>query len=159
VENNTNTGHTASEAHVLRLEQQLCFSVYTFSRKIAKLYRPYLDRLHITYPQYLVVLILGECGTCTVTELGDKLFLDSGTLTPLLKRMQEAGTVSRMRSVEDERKVIVSLTEGGCLLWQELKDIHSELSKQIHVPLDEYTRTLDEFHKLTNRISQIWSGE
>ena len=146
----------SDNAHVLKLERQLCFSIYTFSRKIAKLYRPYLDGLHITYPQYLVVLVLGEYGTCTVTELGEKLFLDSGTLTPLLKRLQEAGFVSRMRSEEDERKVMVTLTEEGYSLWQRLQDIHNDLAGQIDVPLDEYTRTLEEFQQLVKRMGRIW---
>ncbi len=148
-----------NNAQVLQLEQQLCFSIYTFSRKIAKLYRPYLDELHITYPQYLVVLVLGECGTCTVKGLGDKLFLDSGTLTPLLKRMQEAGLVSRIRSEEDERKVMVTLTDEGRSLRQKLMCIHHELAERMHVPIEEYTKTLEEFQQLVKRIGIIWCGE
>jgi DNA-binding MarR family transcriptional regulator len=98
---------------ILKLENQLCFSVYAASRAITKIYRPFLDKLGITYPQYLVMLILWEDETITLKDLCKKLYLDSGTLTPLLKRLESMELIKRVRSTEDERILCVSLTEKG----------------------------------------------
>lgn len=98
---------------VLKLENQLCFSIYAASRAITKIYRPYLDKLGITYPQYLVMLILWENGTMTLRDLGNKLYLDSGTLTPLLKRLEGMKLIKRERSKEDERILCITITEKG----------------------------------------------
>ncbi|HEY2674449.1 MAG TPA: MarR family transcriptional regulator [Rugosimonospora sp.] len=100
----------------LRLSRHLCFALYAASRAAVNLYRPVLDPLGLTYPQYLVLLVLWEHGDTTVKELGDELMLDSGTLSPLLKRMESAGLVRRVRRPEDERSVLVSLTEVGTAL-------------------------------------------
>jgi DNA-binding MarR family transcriptional regulator len=98
---------------VLKLENQLCFSIYAASRAITKIYRPFLDKLGITYPQYLVMLILWEDETITLKDLCRKLYLDSGTLTPLLKRLESMELIKRVRSTLDERILCVSLTEKG----------------------------------------------
>jgi DNA-binding MarR family transcriptional regulator len=98
---------------ILKLENQLCFTIYACSREITRLYRPVLEPLGLTYPQYLVLLVLWEKGEVSMKELGELLFLDSGTLTPLLKRMQAAGWVERERSKRDERLVVIRLTEQG----------------------------------------------
>ncbi|MBP1999387.1 DNA-binding MarR family transcriptional regulator [Paenibacillus shirakamiensis] len=100
----------------MRLENQLCFSLYACSRAISRMYRPLLDELGLTYPQYLVLLVLWEREESSVKELSSTLDLDSGTLTPMLKRMESAGLLSRRRSLEDERVVKVSLTAEGKLL-------------------------------------------
>jgi MarR family transcriptional regulator, organic hydroperoxide resistance regulator len=97
----------------LRLDNQLCFALYSASLAMTKVYKPLLDALGLTYPQYLVMLVLWEHDTLTVSELGEHLFLDSGTLTPLLKRMEAAGLVQRTRSAEDERRVLVAATSAG----------------------------------------------
>lgn len=97
----------------LLLDNQLCFSLYSASLAMTKLYKPLLDALELTYPQYLVMLVLWECDGLTVSELGDRLSLDSGTVTPLLKRMEGAGWLARQRSSEDERRVHVVLTPAG----------------------------------------------
>jgi DNA-binding MarR family transcriptional regulator len=102
----------SSEAALL-LDNQLCFALYSASLAMTKLYKPLLDELGLTYPQYLVMLALWESDGLTVSELGQRLYLDSGTLTPLLKRLEAAGLVSRMRSAEDERRVHVRLTPNG----------------------------------------------
>jgi MarR family transcriptional regulator, organic hydroperoxide resistance regulator len=104
---------------ILKLENQLCFSIYAASRAITKVYRPFLDKLGITYPQYLVMLVLWECSTITLRDLGNKLFLDSGTLTPLLKRLERMELIKRERSREDERILCVSITEKGLSMKQE----------------------------------------
>src|ERR1700730_17667412 len=98
---------------VLGLDQQLCFSLYSTGLAMDKVYRKVLRPLKLTYPQYLVMLVLWEGDGITVTALGDRLFLDSATLTPLLKRMESSGLVSRKRATEDERQVVISLTVRG----------------------------------------------
>lgn len=101
---------------MLQLNEHLCFSLYACSRAISRLYRPLLEEMGITYPQYLVLLSLWESDGRTVKELGEQLDLDSGTLTPLLKRMETNELIRRVRSTEDERVVLVLLTEKGLAL-------------------------------------------
>ena len=98
---------------LLRLDHQLCFSIYAASRAMTRAYAPHLDALGLTYPQYLVMLVLWEQDGPTVSALGSRLFLDSGTLTPLLKRLEGQGLVERRRGAEDERTVTVHLTRDG----------------------------------------------
>ena len=97
----------------LLLDNQLCFALYSASLAMTKLYKPLLDELGLTYPQYLVMLVLWEGDRLMVSELGQRLCLDSGTLTPLLKRLESTGLVSRMRDAEDERRVRIQLTAAG----------------------------------------------
>jgi len=106
-----NANATAGAA--LQLEQQLCFAMYSASLAMTKLYKPLLDPLSLTYPQYLVLLALWEQDDCMVSALGERLFLDSGTLTPLLKRMEGAGWIQRQRDPLDERRVRIRLTPAG----------------------------------------------
>jgi MarR family transcriptional regulator, organic hydroperoxide resistance regulator len=102
-----------AEYELLKLDNQFCFPLYAASRLMTKMYQPLLEDLGITYPQYLILLILWEEKAATVMELGDKLLLSSNTLTPLLKRMEKKGILRRTRSEEDERKVRISLTDRG----------------------------------------------
>lgn len=97
----------------LKLDNQLCFALYSTSLAMTKLYKPLLDELGLTYPQYLAMLALWQQDGLMVSELGEQLFLDSGTMTPLLKRLEAAGLVSRIRAVDDERRVHISLTTAG----------------------------------------------
>src|SRR6476620_5280999 len=98
---------------MLRLDNQLCFALYSASLAMTKLYKPLLEELGLTYPQYLAMLALWEQDGLMVSELGERLSLDSGTLTPLLKRLEAAGFVSRIRDVQDERRVHIHLTTTG----------------------------------------------
>ena len=107
----------------LELDQQLCFALYSTMLGLNKVYRALLKNLGLTYPQYLVMLVLWERSDLTVSEIGERLFLDSATLTPLLKRLQAAGLVARNRSDADERQVIVSLTAAGRRLRERARDI------------------------------------
>jgi DNA-binding MarR family transcriptional regulator len=100
----------------LELEKQVCFALYSATRAVTQLYRPVLDALGLTYPQYLVMLVLWERGASTVKQLGQALELDSGTLSPLLKRLEGHGYVRRERSTSDERSVLVTLTDTGAAL-------------------------------------------
>jgi DNA-binding MarR family transcriptional regulator len=98
---------------MLQLDNQLCFALYSTSLAMTKLYKPMLEEMGLTYPQYLAMLVLWEQDGLTVSQLGEKLYLNSGTLTPLLKRMETAGLLSRIRAVQDERRVHITLTAEG----------------------------------------------
>ena len=98
---------------MLQLDNQLCFALYSASLAMTKVYKPLLDELGLTYPQYLAMLVLWERDGLMVSELGERLYLDSGTLTPLLKRLQTSGFITRIRDVEDERRVHITLTATG----------------------------------------------
>lgn len=107
----------------LRLENQICFSLYSSTLRLMKLYRPLLKKIGLTYPQYLVMLVLWEQKVVSVSELGSRLQLDSGTLTPMLKRMEKLALVMRTRNAEDERVVEISLTKQGKDLKEKAKSI------------------------------------
>ena len=100
----------------LQLDNQVCFALYSASLAMTKLYKPLLDAIGLTYPQYLVMLVLWEGDGITVSALGERLYLDSGTLTPLLKRLETSGLIARLRDAEDERRVRIRLTSAGLLL-------------------------------------------
>ncbi|MGA0570321.1 MarR family winged helix-turn-helix transcriptional regulator [Variovorax sp. VNK109] len=107
------THHPATPDAALLLDNQVCFALYSASLAMTRLYKPLLDELDLTYPQYLALLVLWEQDGVTVSQLGERLSLDSGTLTPLLKRMETQGLVSRIRDVQDERRVLITLTSAG----------------------------------------------
>ncbi|MGN2635908.1 MarR family winged helix-turn-helix transcriptional regulator [Nocardia takedensis] len=123
----------------LQLDNQVCFALYAASRAMTRLYRPLLDGLGLTYPQYLVMLVLWERQPVTVKELGTALELDSGTLSPLLKRLEANGLLTRTRSVEDERSVQVRLTEQGAALRARARTVPRRLAEAIGWDLDELT--------------------
>ena len=124
-----------SDYDALKLENQLCFPLYACSRSIVNLYTPFLKPLGLTYTQYIVFLVLWEQDGITVGELGAKLHLDNGTITPLLKKMQDKGYVTRERSKSDERVVIVSLTDEGRALREEAVKIPASIGQC--VPLEQ----------------------
>ncbi len=123
---------------VSHLEEQLCFALYRNSQAIIKKYQPYLKELNLTYPQYLVYLALEPKDETTVNALGKDLGLDSGTLSPLLKRMEHAGFVSRNRSAEDERKVMIKLTEQGRLLAHGVARMQQAVSCSVGLSMKEF---------------------
>jgi DNA-binding MarR family transcriptional regulator len=114
-------------ANLLALENQFCFALYSASLAMTKTYKPFLDGLGLTYPQYLVMLVLWENDDVLVKHIGELLFLDSGTLTPLLKRLEAAGLIVRTRDQEDERQVRITLTREGRALSRKAKDIPFEV--------------------------------
>jgi DNA-binding MarR family transcriptional regulator len=146
------------QEEILLLENQLCFSIYACSREIVRLYRPYLDELGITYPQYLVLLVLWEHETCSVNELGENLFLDSGTLTPMLKRMETTGLLIRKRSIEDERKVLISLTQMGLELKEKAFCIPTSLFEGTETTEEEFLQLLKQNKSLLQKIQKINQG-
>jgi len=121
----------------LRLDHQLCFALYSSSLAMTKLYKPLLDPLGLTYPQYLAMLALWESDGITVTQLGERLMLDSGTLTPLLKRLEAAGLVQRLRDSADERRVRVQLTRTGRALKRKAQAVPGTIACAAGCELDE----------------------
>ena len=123
----------AADNSLLKLESQLCFPFYAVSRQLTKAYQPYLQALGLTYPQYLVFLLLWERQELTVKELGEKLLLDSGTLTPLLKRMEQRQWLSRRRDPRDERSVIIGLLPAGRALEAQAGNIPTQMLAKLHM--------------------------
>ena len=121
----------------LKLENQLCFPLYACSRETIKLYKPYLDELDLTYTQYIAMMVLWEKETVTVKELGEALYLDSGTLTPLLKKMEAKGLITRRRSEQDERSLIVRLTDEGMALRERAVDIPRQVASCVQLEPEE----------------------
>jgi DNA-binding MarR family transcriptional regulator len=142
----------------LMLDNQLCFTIYACSREFTKLYQPHLDKIGLTYSQYLVMIVLWERQQCTVKELGEALFLDSGTLTPLLKRLQAAGLILRERSLQDERKVLISLTEKGWALQTEAACIPGKMAEGTMLSADEFVALLGQFKDLLARVHEANSN-
>jgi len=136
----------------LKLDNQLCFSLYALSREIIKLYKPLLDELNLTYTQYLVMLVLWEEEKTTVKNLGTRLHLDSGTLTPLLKKLESMELIKKYRSKEDDRVVIVELTKSGAALQDSAKGVPGKVLcsmnmeekkvKSLKIELDEMLNNL-----------------
>ncbi|MFD6567403.1 MarR family winged helix-turn-helix transcriptional regulator [Micromonospora profundi] len=138
----------------LLLRRQVCFALYAASRALTDVYRPILDEFGLTYPQYLVLLVLWERpdDAPTVSELGTELRLDSGTLSPLLKRLETAGLVARRRSARDERRVEVGLTEQGRALREQLCDVPLRVAQATGLSLDELVALRDTLTQVTDTI-------
>jgi len=127
----------SAPVEALRLDRQLCFALYGAASRVTRLYRPLLDALGLTYPQYLAMLVLWEQSPRTVGALGDALDLDSSTLTPLLKRLEAGGLIGRARDPKDERRVIVTLTDTGLALRDQAATIPEKILCQLDLPLEE----------------------
>ncbi|MEA4869813.1 MAG: MarR family transcriptional regulator [Christensenella sp.] len=121
----------------LLLQNQLCFPLYAVSKEVVRLYKPFLDEIGLTYTQYIAMLVLWEKQALTVKELGEHLYLDSGTLTPLLKKMEAQGLVNRQRNAADERSVIVSLTEEGRALREKALSIPERIGSCLPLTREE----------------------
>ncbi len=121
----------------LKLDNQLCFPLYAASREVIKQYRPFLDPLDLTYTQYVAMMVFWEERSMTVKDLGKRLFLDSGTLTPVLKSLESKGFVTRTRSTEDERVLIVSITPAGEALREQAVHIPEQVSGHLRLTPDE----------------------
>ncbi|QIX62890.1 MarR family transcriptional regulator [Hymenobacter lutimineralis] len=141
------------KAELLKLENQLCFPLYAVSRMLTKAYQPFLQELDLTYPQYLVLLLLWEHRELTVKELGDKLLLDSGTLTPLLKRMEQKQWVSRRRAPHDERSVIISILPAGDTLQQRACQIPEQLLERMQLSIPEFEALRLQLNTLLTRLT------
>lgn len=141
----------------LKLENQLCFPVYAASRLITREYQPFLDNLEITYPQYLALMVLWENDKLTVNDIAKKLILNTNTITPLLKRMEQQGLIARKRSEEDERKVLVHLTPKGLQLQEEAVKIPEELGKRLldsEIDIDDLIKLKESLNSIISFLSK-----
>ncbi len=132
----------------LKLENQLCFSLYAASKEIVRHYKPFLDELDLTYTQYIAMMVLWEHKELTVKELGTYLYLDSGTLTPLLKTMEKKGWVTRCRSKEDERVLHVSITEQGEALKEKAVHVPQQMAQCVKLEKEE----AEQLYRILNKI-------
>ena len=138
----------------LKLENQACFPIYALSRVLTAHYKPILDDIGLTYPQYLVMLVLWEHQQLSVKEIGEKLLLDSGTLTPLLKKLETRKLVSRTRSMEDERVLIVSLTKDGAALKENAVNVPFSFKCSLGLSVEEMVSLRDSINIILNRTKQ-----
>jgi len=136
------------------LDKQVCFALYAASRAATARYRPILDRFGLTYPQYVALLVLWERGETTVKDLGAALMLDSGTLSPLLKRLETAGLVRRRRDADDERSVVVSLTKAGGALQIEAAGVPAELARATGMSPSELKALRETLAALTAALTE-----
>nr|GAJ31913.1 organic hydroperoxide resistance transcriptional regulator [Bradyrhizobium sp. DOA9] len=139
----------------LRLDNQICFAVYSATHAFNRVYKPLLDRLGLTYPQYLVMLVLWERDDVPVKEIGEKLFLDSGTLTPLLKRLEAAHLLRRTRSREDERQVLIALTPQGHALKEKARSVPQSILAASECSVSELVAMKDEIVALRDRLNAV----
>lgn len=136
----------------LKLENQLCFPLYACSKEIIRKYKPYLDELDLTYTQYIVMLVLFEEKNINVKTLGDKLFLDSGTLTPVLKKLESKGYIIRNRSDKDERNLIISITNEGLELKKKAINVPSKISKCFSLTEEEGKTLYQILYKILKQV-------
>ncbi len=136
------------EYEALRLDRQLCFPLWAAARKVTSLYRPALEPLGLTYTQYVVLLALWERDGVTVRELGERLYLDSGTLTPVLKKLEAQGRITRRRGQEDERLVIITLTDAGRALKDEAASVPAAMGSCLPMPAEDAIQLHRILHEL-----------
>ena len=140
---------------LLRLDNQICFAVYSTAHAFNRVYKPLLDRLGLTYPQYLAMLVLWERDGVPVKDIGERLFLDSGTLTPLLKRLEAAGLIKRTRSTEDERQVLIALTPQGHALQEKARSVPHSILAASACTVAELSAMKNEIVALRDRLNAV----
>jgi DNA-binding MarR family transcriptional regulator len=138
-----------------RLERQLCFAVYSTAHAFTRAYKPILDKVGLTYPQYLVMLVLWEKAALPVKSIGEQLDLDSGTLSPLLKRLEQSGLISRTRDPKDERQVIVSLTPDGDRMRAEVDTIMTAIGQSIGCTLEDMGKIREMLQGLRTNLTAV----
>lgn len=138
---------------VLKLENQLCFPLYAIAKEITRAYQPYLEPLNLTYTQYITMMVLWEHKEISVKELGNSLYLDSGTLTPLLKKMEQKSWIRRIRSKEDERSVLIQLTGQGEALKEEAVKVPAAVSACVNINSEEAKQL---YHILHHLLQSSW---
>lgn len=136
----------------LKLGNQLCFPLYACSKEIIRRYKPYLDCIDLTYTQYITMMVMWELKTVNVKTLGENLYLDSGTLTPVLKKLESKGYITRERSNEDERNLVVSITEEGEALKEKAIKIPSEISSCVKLTADEAKVLYNLLYKIIGNV-------
>ena len=138
---------------LLQLDNQICFAIYSTAHAFNRVYKPLLDRLGLTYPQYLVMLVLWERDGVPVKDIGERLFLDSGTLTPLLKRLEAAQLLKRTRNTDDERQVLVALTPQGQALREKARAVPQGILASSACSVGELTALKNEIVALRDRLN------
>ena len=133
---------------IMKLNNQLCFPLYAAARNVTSLYTPWLKPLGLTYTQYITFLVLWEKDGISVSEIGNKLMLDNGTLSPMLKKMEQSGYIERNRSKEDDRVVIITLTQKGRELQEQAKDIPEKVGSCIDLPIEKARVLYDLLYEL-----------
>ena len=141
-----------NEYDCLKIENQLCFPLYACSKEIVRRYKPLLDRLDLTYTQYITMMILWDIRKANVKELGERLYLDSGTLTPLLKKLESKGYIERKRSESDERNLIVSITDKGMDLREQALSVPADMRKCVCLPTEEAKELYDLLYKILDNL-------
>lgn len=141
-----------ADDYSMDLQEQLCFAVYSTMLGLNRAYRPLLDKLDLTYPQYLVMLVLWKRDELIVSEISQQLFLDTPTLTPLLKRLEQRGLLTRRRSTRDERQVIIALTEAGRALQQTARDVPNCIATAMKLPAAQIGALRDELLALRGNL-------
>ena len=138
--------------NALKLENQLCFPLYACSKEVVRRYKPFLDELDLTYTQYITMMVMWEKGSINVKELGDRIFLDSGTLTPLLKKLESKGYITRERSKDDERNLIVSVTDEGLALRDRAIDVPYKMLQCVRLSREEAAELYRLLYKLLAEV-------
>ena len=138
----------------LKISNQLCFPLYACSKEIIKRYKPYLDKLDLTYTQYITMMVLWENKTMNVKDLGKYLYLDSGTLTPVLKKLESKNYLTRTRSKEDERNVIINITDEGEKLKEEAVKVPLQMSKCVNLDSEDSKTLYILLHKILSKITE-----
>ena len=138
----------------LKLSNQLCFPLYAASRKVVNLYRPYLDELDLTYTQYITMMVIWECKTLSVKEIGQRLLLDSGTLTPVLKSLESKGFVTRRRSSDDERVLMIDITKKGEVLKTQVLSVRENVGSCLPLNSEEALQLYSLLYKLLAALNE-----
>ena len=133
---------------MLKLENQLCFPLYVCAKEVVRRYTPLLEPLGLTYTQYIVMMVMWEHKSISIKDMGKLLFLDSGTLTPMLKKMEKAGLITRKRASQDERMVIISITERGEQLQEKAAEVPSKMAGCVTLESDDAMQLYALLHKL-----------
>ena len=136
----------------LKLENQICFPLYACAKGVVAKYKPFLDEIGLTYTQYIAMMVLWERKSVNVKTLGESLYLDSGTLTPLLKKLEEKQFVSRERSSEDERSIVVTVTPEGERLRKRAEKIPEQIAKCIDIPADDAMKLYKILHRVMAKL-------
>lgn len=139
----------------LKLENQLCFKVYSASKSIIRMYGPLLNEIDLTYQQYLIMLVLFENNRLYFKEISSKLKMKTGTLTPILNKLELNGYLEKIKDENDDRKIYISITEKGLNLENKCKDIPKRIAENLHLTEEEYKEYLKEFNDLVNKLDCI----
>lgn len=141
-----------SQYDVLKLKNQLCFPLYACSKEIVRKYRPYLDEIDLTYTQYITMMVMWEQKEINVKSLGECLFLDSGTLTPVLKKLEAKGYITRQRSKDDERNLCVAITKEGEALKEKLVSVPTQIGQCVNLEPEEAKQLYQLLYKVLNQL-------